>query len=289
MAVWLPPQLHERITFELSLPRKVRMEMVEQEDGLDEMEEDGYPHTMNGVQPPHYEPMNPGHLYLEDTAHYNGMYRSPYFHHINYRPQWSVPPRVLRGSSGIPGRVESAVTTQDMNALIPGTDMTSGALNDKVRAQIAEFQTDERLLSRRAREDENRLSDKLEKSVSFVDSGRGTSLDDLEEGGNDSGHGSGTEFGFSDFEMSDGEDGKVHRRWEEGQGRRRRKRHTRRPPWRYWSNAGGIPNMLESNNYGPYRLGPYSDNGLDVPIESRLYKRNQYGGKGFYCTQCYCI
>ncbi len=186
-AVWIPPDLHDRITFELKLPARVRMELVE---GVRRYPYDGVPgfpstgSTKSSLELDTFEP-----LLIESRPGYyeRGLYRKPYF----------VPLYKQLGSnfSPPPGYVET-----ESDRLIPGTELTESQLNEKVMNQlllhkmVSENDYSSRLLSRRSQQEEN---NRLRKSVTFAeegvdgdvgDSGRGSDTDaagltdaDLEE------------------------------------------------------------------------------------------------------------
>ena len=241
----------------------------------------GYPTTTIVAKPKEYDFFEPVFIDRGLGRYDRGMYQSKANYFV---PVYSKTENPLHSSSYF-------VSSDDMNRIIPGTEFTTSALNERVMQQIMEHKGEssesKRLLDKRQTMEENSLgARKLEKSVSFqdVDSGRGTSLE-LEGEGSSPGT---KEYisDYSDYDLTDdeylsetgkksvavGTDASLLQR------KKVKRRQTTRPPWRYWKNEN-TPNLLESNNYGPYRVGPFHDNAAPPPLESRLFERNQYGGK----------
>ncbi len=189
IALWIPPDLYERVSFEIKLPAKVRMEMAENVSEYPCQTMPGYPSSATVRNPVVIEGYSP--VVIESAPGYweRGMYRG--------RPGF-VPLYKQKGQcfNPPPGFVDSDV-------LIPGTEMTESQLNEKVMSQIMAHkmtlgEDKDRLLSRR----ENIEGSHIRKSVSFDN----THLSDVEAEFDetemkDSGRGSATDLGLSEDEL----------------------------------------------------------------------------------------
>ena len=124
-AVWIPPQLHERIKFELQLPSSVRKEFADQEnypkDNLP-----GYPTSGQHADPNEFYKGDPRLVQqvdpflaqrgIYDNSYYVPMY--PMYYKYQARP--------------------NAVGSEQVDSMVPGTDLTKSQLNERVMAQIME-------------------------------------------------------------------------------------------------------------------------------------------------------
>lgn len=290
IAVWIPQALHERVTFELRLPRQVREEFSEQdlypEDNLP-----GYPTSGPVANPAEYERCDPAWIARSDSLVVDkGVYRPPFYTpaypiYYKYQPKKSI------------------VKSEDVDKIIPGTELTKGELNEKVMSQLMEHKM--LLESKLERRDKEKLlkrrgilhDNSLKKSVSFRldsdvegeydacdletrDSGRGSQEEDYED----------DELWLSDYEgeedrtlqaiADDMRAGKMETRSPTSR-RRRVRRYQVRPPWKYWNNEEA-PSLLESNNYGPYRVGPYEPMTMPGNLELRRSKVGPDGGESCY-------
>ena len=287
-ALWIPETLHDRITFELQLPPNVRHEFAEQEYYPGE-NLPGYPISGPVAAPVEYEHYEPAWGVGHDAVTLRqGVYNSPYYVPLSpvyykYQPK------------------TSAVKSEDIDKMIPGTELTKSELNEKVMSQLMQHkmllgeqqqqhQRDrQRLLNKRENIEEN----SLKKSVSFAqntdyecdyeagdldmkDSGRGSQEDD--------------ELHLTDIEGADEE-----RRDQETQTRKssadekmfyrhrriRRKVDKQRPMWKYWKNENA-PEMMEPNNIGPYKRDPYDGMAVAAPLELRQHRVGPTGGNLHY-------
>lgn len=240
----------------------------------------GYPKSGFTPYPPKYERFEE--VIVERTPEYHekGLYRAPYF----------VPVYPVVNDSKV-------IKVPEKKAeIIPGTGLTKDELNEKVVKQLLEhkmlledIKRDQgilrarldtsdggKLLSRRDNLEEN----SLKKSVTFEDDVK------TETETRDSGHGSVTDF-LSDIDLSDFESDEDMDSRSIAVGpdtpmfakRRRRLRQAKKlPPWKYWNNEPA-PSMLESNNFGKYRYGPFRECMMAAPLEA---KTDKYGNNGKY-------
>ena len=286
VGVWIPPPLHERITFELKLPPRVRKEIATTEDyPLHSLP--GYPRSGLEPYPKDYDRFEEVVVERADGEQLEkGLYRAPYFVPL-YPVHFKTKPAV------------ASVKSEAVEQLIPGTGFTKEQLNEKVLSQIMEhkmlleeIKRDQaelrekilvdggKLLNRRDNVGENTLSS-TKKSVTFDEDTK------TEAETRDSGHGSVTDI-LSDLDLSDLE-------WDEGATQdvasgtdaetftcSRRRRRTRRagklPPWKYWK-PEPAPSLLESNNFGRYRVGPFRDCLMAAPLEAKQSQYGPYGGE----------
>ena len=194
--MWIPPELHDKISFELKLPAQVRHEIAERTREYPPEILSGYTDsalTRNALEFDTFEP-----LLIESHPGYyeRGMYKRPYF----------VPLYKQQGSyfSAPPGFTDS---TSDR--IIPGTELTEAELNEKVMSQLLMHKmvsedkvvSQSKLLSKRSQLEENNLT---RKSVAFED----THVSDVEAEVDetemkDSGRGSETDLGITDAELDE--------------------------------------------------------------------------------------
>ena len=195
-AVWIPPELHDRISFELKLPAKVRQEIAEGTIQYPPEILSGYTNSelmRNALQFDTFEP-----LLIESHPGYyeRGMYKRPHF----------VPLYKQQGSffSEPPGFTDSI-----SDRIIPGTELTEAELNEKIMSQLLvhkmvsedKVESQSKLLSKRSQLEENNLT---RKSVTFDD----THVSDVEAEVDetemkDSGRGSETDLGITDAELDE--------------------------------------------------------------------------------------
>lgn len=288
-AVWIPNDLHERIVFELNLPKHVRKEFADK-DCYPVENLSGYPTSGTKAWPPEFPRYVPPGWCETDSGVFTG----------------SVNPSWYGGQPGYPehlGRSQMwtrdfypktvSVKKNDVEQVIPGTDMTKRQLNEKVASQIRENEgktennEGDRLLKKRETIREN----DLRKSVSFADLESAGRESDMR----DSGHGSQTDLAFTDdddyeyddLELDDG--GKVLTKRDVSSAtdrsllyprRIRRSVSAGRRPWKtYWKNDPA-PSLSEPLHYGQYRVGPYRDCLNQPTWLLRDAKGNQYYGGG---------
>ena len=211
-----------------------------------------------------------------------------------YRPPFFVPLYPVHYKSKAP---LSTVCSEGVEELIPGTGLTKEQLNEKVIQQLMEHnklleeikkdQADlrdqiigdgriEKLLNKRETMDDNTLTS-TKKSVTFDEETK-----EKEGEAMDSGCSVGdilSDIDLSDFEVDDLP--KDVKRSSESPPRSRSSRRRVRsagklPPWKYWKTKPA-PSMLESNNFGKYRVGPFRDCLMAVPMETRTPKHSKQG------------
>ena len=190
-AVWIPPDLHDRVSFELKLPCKVRQEMAEGTRQYPSEVLPGYHSSKSSMEFDSFEPV----LLEPQPGHYErGMYRRTHFIPL-YKQQ---------------GSCFSGYTETTSDRKIPGTELTEGELNEKVMSQLLlhkmvsedKHDSNAKLLSKRSQLEENNLT---RKSVTFDD----THVSDVEVEADDStemkdsGRGSTTDLRLTDPEIDD--------------------------------------------------------------------------------------
>ncbi len=292
VTVWVPHELHERVRFELQLPSNVRQDLSQEEDYPQESLP-GYPTSGPVANPKEYETF--------ETRIMGPTMYAPQYHFPQYVPAYPV---VYKHTTSRPRSV--VMSAMDQEKTIPGTEMTEEQLNEKVMAQIMdnkmflEGQRREQEISKIKEEVKERVNEKLlskredqeinsliRKSVTFEE-GREEERSDFR----DSGMGSMADLEMSDldledYEITDGEEEEGTRDIGVGTDSsllfrtrrfRKRRKGDRRLPWRYWKNEE-VPSLLESNNYGPYRYGPFRDCMIAAPLESRTISKNEKGGE----------
>lgn len=300
-AVWVPSDLHECIVFELTLPKNVRKEFA-QRDFYPTENVSGYPTSGPKAFPaefPRYVPPGwvEGRPSEGDTESLWHAQQRPWLQHITSK------------------RVSTK--TEDVERVIPGTDLTRSQLNEKVLSQI---EANSKHLSGSPKENhppgslryDRSFADDvgLKKSVSFADLDsklnasdsnlkKSVSFSDLESKFDsdldlrDSGHSSQTDLCFTDDEDFDKNDSKVRNESRLSSRRdassatdasllypRRGMRSlsaSGRRPWKYWK-SDPSPSLLEPMHYGHYRVGPYKDS-IEMPGLLRDAKRNAVGGE----------
>ena len=284
-AVWIPPMLHQRITFELQLPEKVRREFADQECYPHE-NYPGYPTSGPVAKPEEFEEYAPA--WVADNAPGGVPWSRSYpFYTPKYPIFYKHQPK------------PSVVKCDDMDNVIPGTELTKSELNKKVNSLLEQHEKmlgsfrvgeKERMLMKRETLPESNLR-KLDKSVTFErvakDVDEGVCLEKL-----DSGLGSFvTDYDLEDFDDLDipgwsTKDVAVEtdsslfydcQPYARGIDPRPMTAGSGRPPWKYWKHSPA-PSLLESNHYGPYRYGPYEGSVPPVPLEARQPKMGQTGG-----------
>ena len=278
-AIWLPHDLHERITFELTLPRNVRREFASH-DFYPEQTIIGYPPSGPLAYPPEFDRYIPPGWMSNDRRGENGY------------PMFTHPKSWFQGAS----RTSITKPADEIDQVIPGTDMTKSQLNSKVMSQIMQNKmmlegksettpVEDRLLKKREALEEN----SLKKSVSFVDpkTDLETKLDGADDN-KDSGRGSQTDLYFTDdddFDLDNKElvtardpssDTKLfHRR------RSQRSQSPSRQQWKYWKNDPA-PSVMEPLHYGPYRYGAYRDCMEQPSILLRDAKKSSYNAGNYF-------
>jgi len=248
-AVWIPHDLHERIAFELNLPKNVRKEFAER-DRYPQITQSGYPSSgpfefpleFDSCPLPTWIP-NGGTLALNAPP--------PYGKSHTWDPQNSLEYYRRPGSR----EGGSAVKSSDMEKLIPGTGMTREELNKRVMSQITDNMS---LLERKEewKEERNSVENELKKSVSFANH---VSQHDVKGGHSDGDLGAMSDFSLSDYDLeatSDAEDASRSRHRVKLLHKRGHTRPRSTGSWRYWKNEPS-PSLKEPMHYGPYREGPF--------------------------------
>ena len=286
MAVWIPEPVYERLTLELKMPRDVREGLQTQEEYPSE-NLTGYP-TSGAVASPAVYPRAATVVLDSDPVFINSVYPCLPYVPLYPRPvttQYSKPSKV----------VKSVVKSEDVNAIIPGTNITQRELDEKVTSQLNEHkllfderenekvQPGKKLLKKR----DKQLENSLKKSVSFKD------IELLKQ-----------ELGYNAKEMediyiqdmdsedrdvsspvSDDDEFKVGAKAEmtsmgvntdssllfhrsRGLGRR--------PPWRYWSQDPSPAKADVKSHHGPFR-----ETAMQAPLEARDQRMLNGSGKNF--------
>ncbi|XP_050392612.1 uncharacterized protein LOC126811153 isoform X1 [Patella vulgata] len=163
-AVWIPETMYDRLALELTMPRHTREKLATRPNyPLENLP--GYPTSGPIASPQHYP--KPAALVLESGMPLDRtLYRYP--------PFAPVCPVYLKRRD--PPLTKSVVKSEDINALIPGTNLTKQELEDRVTSQLMEHKlfldekenekgSNRRLLNRR----EPQVVNSLKKSVTFND------------------------------------------------------------------------------------------------------------------------
>ncbi len=301
-AVWIPAALHERVEYELKLPKGVRKDFTELESYPEENLQ-GYPTSGVSAVPAeyvHYEPR-----WAARTAA-----PTPPLRAYNSQSPYHVPlyPVYYKYDEPESGYVRNE---SDPDTVIPGTDMTKSELNEKVMSQLMQHKmlTSEKKNHPRQHHhqgtvpvdsigDQRKLlklrdsmaENSLRKSVSFpakLDDGSDIEAEfdsgDLEM--RDSGRGSMSDQEVHDDEKAETSETEGTLRPNQRSGsplfarRRRRVRPINRPPWKNYWKQDPAPELLESNHYGPYRLGPYDSTTSQMYMEFLDRRRKRFTGK----------
>ncbi|XP_013387178.1 uncharacterized protein LOC106156466 isoform X2 [Lingula anatina] len=150
VAVWIPDGLYERIKFELQMPPKARKTLEAQDRyPLDNLP--GYPTSGPDADPEEYE--LPAPVYV-DRVHTPVMIDRGLYHHPSYVPIYPVHHKHME-------KPPSAVKSEEMSKLIPGTGLTKEQLNQKVMSQIMEHKMDDEDERQMNRERRNRQAVKI--------------------------------------------------------------------------------------------------------------------------------
>ena len=288
-AVWVPLALYERIEFELRLPGKVR-KSLETHDDYPEESMPGYPSSAPERDPPDYEIIQP--VVPHPSAFYVGHWPGWMYPRPNFLPPYPYFYKYRQENDR--KQPASSVRSEDMDRLIPGTDMTNSALNSKVLSQLMEHKMlleeqrrikgQKKILKRRG----TKLNNSLKKSVEFkldddqnlefsepefddfeeYEYGRDSYLEDIDSGNftytatNDS--------GCSDIDLDWDEeyleDASTHtpRDIDAYTDRGKQKKSSKhRPPWKYWKQESS-PAM-----HGGHKPGPYRETLQAAPLEVR--------------------
>ncbi|XP_033739504.1 golgin subfamily A member 6-like protein 1 [Pecten maximus] len=123
-ALWVPEEVYERLVLELKMPREAR-ETLQTNPHYPLENLPGYPTSGPHAEPRVYEQPHPVTIDVASTV---GSLSWQY----PYTPDYPVQ---LKGKQSL---VKSAVSSNDMNQLVPGTDMTRGQLNEKITSQLME-------------------------------------------------------------------------------------------------------------------------------------------------------
>ncbi|XP_022289084.2 uncharacterized protein LOC111101086 isoform X2 [Crassostrea virginica] len=144
VAIWTPEQVYERLTLELKMPKEARLSLQNQEPNYPKENLDGYPTSGPTADPSEYPLPNPFHfqhdpVFLDCFPWGNG-YVQAY-------------PQIQRQPNESMLHTKSSVKSDEMNKLIPGTNITQKELDDKVVSQLVEHKL---LLDERQTEKDNR-------------------------------------------------------------------------------------------------------------------------------------
>lgn len=144
VAIWTPEQVYERLTLELKMPKEARLSLQNQEPHYPKENLEGYPTSGPNADPPEYPPPNPFHfqndpVFMDCFPWGNG--------YVQAYPQIQRPPN----ESMLQTR--SSVKSEEINKLIPGTNITQKELDDRVVSQLVEHKL---LLDERQTEKDNK-------------------------------------------------------------------------------------------------------------------------------------
>lgn len=257
LSLWIPGPFYDRISFELNLPKALRNTSF---------------NTTNCSKD--FKRYNAVTVDKSDGDRERGLYKDDV-----YLPMYHMPSSYIEEK-------------QDLDSLIPGTDMTLSQLNSTVTNQINEHKAwlengrSSRLLQRR----ENRPRSSLKKSVTFdsvTDSGRGSASDtnatsdvddndldllDLElEVEREKEKEKEDEIEKVKKELSDD----VDRGRSPSPSRGRIRRRVSRPRWKYWKNEPAPPLTNPYTFSSGYR--PFRETLLQAPMEARDHSLKRSG------------
>ncbi|XP_069103634.1 uncharacterized protein [Argopecten irradians] len=125
-ALWVPEDVYERLVLELKMPREAR-ETLQTNPHYPLENLPGYPTSGPHAEPRVYEQPHPVTFDVNSTL---GTVSWQY----PYTPGYPVQLKQRQTS------VKAAVNSDDMNQLVPGTDLTRGQLNEKITTQLMEHQ-----------------------------------------------------------------------------------------------------------------------------------------------------
>ncbi|XP_048769410.2 trichohyalin-like isoform X2 [Ostrea edulis] len=146
VAIWTPEQVYERLTLELKMPKEARLSLQNQEPNYPKENLEGYPTSGPSAEPSEYPLPNPFHfqhdpVFLDSLPWGNGYI--PAYPPAQRQPQ----PCEVRLQT------KSSVKSEDINKLVPGTNVTQKELDDKVVSQLVEHKL---LLDERQTEKDNK-------------------------------------------------------------------------------------------------------------------------------------
>jgi hypothetical protein len=189
-----------------------------------------------------------------------------------------------------------AVNSEDVERLIPGTDITQKELREKVLGQISYHYGDKMpLLKKREKQEVNTIKkaktpvqekepEPVAEPISPEETPDLPAMEKIdaekEDIPCDYNLDSGAVLEFDDLNLEDLDlpaepiDGDT----ENQRDYTKEMRHVQRPPWRYWRNDP-TPSMLEPPGPGAFR-----ETLLQVPLEVRERKLGPYGGEGGCCV-----
>ncbi|OWF44512.1 uncharacterized protein LOC110458274 [Mizuhopecten yessoensis] len=155
MALWVPEEVYERLVLELKMPREAR-ETLQTNPHYPLENLPGYPTSGPTAEPRVYEQPHPVTFDMDSTV---GSVTWQY----PYTPGYPVQLKQRTAS------VKSAVSSNAMNMLVPGTNMTQGQLDEKVTSQLMEHkliidegQRDRQYEEKAAREEKSLDVEKVE-------------------------------------------------------------------------------------------------------------------------------
>lgn len=134
LAVWLPKKVFERLALELKMPREAREELAG-EEGYPRESLEGYPTSGVVASPEEFDVADPLYFDYDPLVVENRPWRYPF--HPPY-------PIVLKRSDGTPATTTATVSakavvrSEDMEALVPGTNLTQKQLDERITSQLME-------------------------------------------------------------------------------------------------------------------------------------------------------
>ncbi|XP_060072510.1 uncharacterized protein LOC132552362 [Ylistrum balloti] len=123
-ALWVPEEVYERLVLELKMPREAR-ETLQTHPHYPLENLPGYPTSGPQAEPRVFEQPHPVTFDVDSTI---GSLSWQYPYTPGYPVQLKQPQTSIK----------SAVSSNDMNKLVPGTDMTQGQLDEKITSQLME-------------------------------------------------------------------------------------------------------------------------------------------------------
>ncbi|XP_064627761.1 uncharacterized protein LOC135487663 [Lineus longissimus] len=267
VAVWIPPGVYERLTVESQMPEDAR-ETLKAEENYPAETLPGYPTTAPERTPKDYVNYRPVMIDRGDflVDHFYGYPR--------FMPGYPIAPVMAK----VNPCSSVAVHSEDVEKLIPGTDITSRELSEKVQSQISDLYGDKMpLLKKREKQEANTFKKAEEpvkepepvapvEEVPVAEEPEKTDSEKVDENAD-----SGAVFEFDDLNLEDLDLPAEPIDYETDKDYTKERKRVQRPPWSYWRNDPA-PSMIDPPGPGAFR-----ETLLQAPLEVREKKMGPYG------------
>ncbi|XP_074662479.1 uncharacterized protein LOC141915013 isoform X2 [Tubulanus polymorphus] len=256
--LWIPHQMYERLALELKMPKEAR-KYLEKTVNYPEESKPGYPTSGSMRDPVNYTFTKPIFYDQGEVMVSHGALGFP-----RYSPLYPIMRKYTPSSTPKTVNVTNTVKSEDMDNLIPGTELTQSDLNEKILSQLAEHQLrleeiadgTSKLLKKREQEESNVI--KAEPAKEDLEVTQDSKVDSgVEE----------DDFDINDFCFED-----ATTQTETLQ-RPKKKSPTKRPPWKnYWPDY-----TTQTHLRAPPYHEPYKDSSGPNYIELRKPPTGPYG------------